>query len=294
MLPESDLSKKYVDLHIHTKFSDGSSTLEEIMDAASARGLAAVSITDHDCTDAYPLALEMGEVMGVEVIPGVELSSEIQGIDIHILGYYVDFDNPVFIAKLQEMKEARYLRAQKMVSNLNRQGIDLRFETVLAIAGEGAIGRPHIAAAMLKEELVFSFREAFDRYIGYDSPAYVEKLKMSPKEIFDLIKTAGGISVLAHPGVTRVDERIQEFIRDGLQGIEVSHTEHPDAAIRHYLKVCKKNNLAFTGGSDFHSSNHRKFELGCPRVPYAAVESLKGKLWSGVKANVGCGMRNAE
>ncbi|MCL2219346.1 MAG: PHP domain-containing protein [Chitinispirillia bacterium] len=278
MPPESDQTKKYVDLHIHTRFSDGSCTLEEIMDAAAARGLTTISITDHDCTDAYPLALELGESMDIEVIPGVELSSEINGIDIHVLGYFVDFNNPVFISKLREMKEARFVRAQKIVSNLNKQGIDLRFDTVLAIAGEGAIGRPHIASAMQKEELVFSFREAFDKYIGYDSPAYVEKLKMSPKDVFDLIKTAGGIPVLAHPGVTGVDERIQEFIREGLLGIEASHTEHPDAAVRHYLKMCKKNGLAFTGGSDFHSTTHGKFELGIPRVTYTAVESLKDKL----------------
>jgi len=278
MLPETDKAKKYVDLHIHTKFSDGSCSPQEVLEMASARGLKAVSITDHDCTGAYPLALEMGESMGIEVIPGVELSSEIQGIDIHVLGYYIDFKNPAFIAKIREMKEARYARAKKIVSNLNRQGIDLRFDTVLAIAGEGAIGRPHIAYAMLKEELVFSFREAFDKYIGYDSPAYVEKLKMSPKEVFDLIRSAGGVPVLAHPGVTGVDERIQEFIRDGLMGIEVSHSEHPEAAIRHYMKLCRKNNLAFTGGSDFHSAHHNKVEIGHPRVLYSTVESLKAKL----------------
>jgi predicted metal-dependent phosphoesterase TrpH len=278
MLPETEQPKKLVDLHIHTRYSDGACTPQEILAAAAARGLVAVSITDHDCVDAYPQALAMGAAMGIEVVPGVELSSEIQGIDIHILGYYVDFNNGEFMAKLQEMKGARYLRAQKMVSNLNRQGIDLRFETVLSLAGEGSIGRPHIASAMLKEEFVFSFREAFDKYIGYDSPAYVEKLKMSPKEVFDLIKRAGGVPVLAHPGVTGVDERIQEFIRDGLQGIEVSHAEHPDAAVRHYLKICKKNGLAFTGGSDFHSGNRNKFDLGSPQVAYAAVESLKEKL----------------
>jgi len=283
MQPETDAAKKNVDLHIHTTFSDGSCSLREVLCMASAKGLKAVSITDHDCTDAYPIASEIGESMGIEVIPGVELSSEIQGgIDIHVLGYYVDFRNPAFIAKIREMKEARYLRAQKIVSNLNKLGIDLRFDTVLAIAGEGAIGRPHIAYAMLKEELVFSFREAFDKHIGYNSPAYVEKLKMSPKEVFDLIRSAGGVPVLAHPGVTGVDERIQEFIRDGLMGIEVSHSEHPDAAIRHYMKLCRKNNLAFTGGSDFHNSHHNKVEIGHPRVLYSAVESLKAKLEAGV------------
>lgn len=278
MLSEAIQNKKYVDLHIHTIFSDGSSTVKEVLDAASAKGLKAISITDHDCTDAFPLACEMGAELGIEVIPGVELSSEIEGADIHVLGYYIDITNPTFVKKLSEMKDARYFRAKKMVENLNKQGIDLRFETVLSIAGVGAIGRPHIAAAMLREELVYSFREAFDKFIGYGSLAYVEKFKMHPKEVFDLIKQAGGVPVLAHPGVTQVDERIPEFIRDGLQGIEVYHTEHPPSAERHYSRIAKKHHLAVTGGSDFHSSNHNKSEIGIPQVPYLTVKSLKEKL----------------
>lgn len=278
MLSESIQNRKYVDLHIHTIFSDGSSTVKEVFEAASAKGLKAISITDHDCTDAYPLACEMGAELGIEVIPGVELSSEIEGADIHVLGYYIDINNPSFVKKLSEMKDARYFRAKKMVENLNKQGIDLRFETVLSIAGVGAIGRPHIAAAMLKEELVYSFREAFEKFIGYGSPAYIEKLKMHPKEVFDLIKQAGGIPVLAHPGVTQVDERIPEFIREGLLGIEVYHTEHPSSAERHYSRIAKKHHLAITGGSDFHSSNHNKSEIGIPQVPSLTVKSLKEKL----------------
>ena len=278
MLPETGSIGKYVDLHIHTTFSDGSYSVEEVMEAAVSKGLSTISITDHDCTDAYPLAIKMGESLGVEVIPGVELSSDIQGTDIHILGYFVDINSPPFINKLQEMKEARFHRAKKMVSNLNKQGIDLRFETVLSTAGLGAIGRPHIAAALLKEELVYSFREAFDKYIGYGLPAYVEKLKMHPKEVFDLIRGAGGIPVLAHPGVTGVDERIPEFVRDGLMGIEVYHSEHPRAAQRHYLRICKKHQLAYTGGSDFHNSNHNKSEIGMNSVPANTVKSLREKL----------------
>lgn len=274
MLEEQGVVRKYVDLHIHTIYSDGTSTVKEVLEGASAKGLKAISITDHDCTDAYPLAIECGAEMGIEVIPGVELSSDVAGTDIHILGYYIDFENPDFCRKLQEMKDARYIRARKIVENLNKQGIDLRFETVLTIAGVGAIGRPHIAAAMLKEELVYSFREAFDKYIGYGLPAYVEKLEMQPKAIFDLVKHAGGIPVLAHPGVTNVDERIPEFIRDGLMGIEVYHTEHPAAAERHYYRLAKKHKLAFTGGSDFHNRNHNKSEIGVPHVPYSAVKSL--------------------
>ena len=278
MHPESVSNHKYVDLHIHTVYSDGTSSVKEIMEAAFAKGLVAVSITDHDCTDAYPLASELGSELGIEVISGVELSSEIEGTDIHILGFYVDPDNPQFSRKLKEMKDARYVRAKKIVANLNKQGIDLRFDTVLTIAGFGAIGRPHIAAAMLKEELVYSFREAFDKYIGYGLPAYVEKLKMHPKEVFDLIKNAGGIPVLAHPGVTQVDQRIPEFVHDGLMGIESFHTEHPLCAERHYVRIAKKYHLACTGGSDFHNSNHNKSEIGSPHVPYSTVKSLKEKL----------------
>lgn len=276
MLPENN-NKKNVDLHIHTKFSDGNSTVDEVMALAKKRKLRAVSITDHDCTDAYPQAQEIGKQMGIEVVPGVELSSEIQGIDIHILGYFVDVTDTALKAKLRDMKEARFLRAQKIVSNLNNDGIDLRFDTVLRVAGVGAIGRPHIATAMLEEEIVSSFREAFDKYIGYGTPYYVEKLKVSPKEVFALVRNAGGVPVLAHPGVTCVDERIQEFIRDGLQGIEAAHSEHPAAAVRHYMKLCVKNNLVFTGGSDYHGGSTRKCEIGYPKVPYSAVEGLKEK-----------------
>ena len=180
------------------------------------------------------------------------------------------------------MKEARYIR-QKILKNLNKQGVDLRFETVLAIAGVGAIGRPHIAAAMLREELVYSFREAFERYIGYGLPAYVEKLKMHPKEVFDLIKGAGGIPVLAHPGVTQVDVRIPGFVSEGLMGIEAYHTEHPASAERYYMRIAKKHSLAISGGSDFHNSNHNKSEIGSPFVPYSTINSMKEKLGISVR-----------
>jgi predicted metal-dependent phosphoesterase TrpH len=269
--------RRYVDLHIHTIHSDGSSTVSEVLEAAARKGLSAVSITDHDCIDAYPSAIEIGARMGIEVIPGVELSSEIGNADLHILGYYIDYTSPSLNKMLREMKDARYSRARKMVENLNRQGIDLRFETVLSMAGVGAIGRPHIAAAMLKEELVYSFREAFEKYLGYGLPVYVEKYKMRPQEVFDLIKQAGGIPVLAHPGVTKIDDRIPDFIEDGALGVESFHTEHTAAQQQHYMKIARKYGLAVTGGSDFHNASHNKSEIGIPRVPYSTVKSLKEK-----------------
>jgi predicted metal-dependent phosphoesterase TrpH len=268
-------ARRYVDLHIHTIHSDGSSTVKEVLEAAAHKGLAAIAITDHDCVDAYPEALERGTQLGIEVIPGLELSSEIEGTDLHILGYFIDIANATLTRRLTEMKEARYVRARKIVENLNKDGIDLRFDTVLSIAGVGAIGRPHIAAAMLREELVYSFREAFEKYLGYGLPAYVEKYRMHPREVFELIKQAGGIPVLAHPGVTKVDERIPEFIQDGVLGIETYHTEHSAAYQQNYIKIARKNGLAFTGGSDFHNSSHNKSEIGVPRVPYGTVKSLK-------------------
>jgi 3',5'-nucleoside bisphosphate phosphatase len=268
-------ARRYVDLHIHTIHSDGSSTVKEVLEAAARKGLAAIAITDHDCIDAYPEALEAGAKVGIEVITGLELSSEIEGTDLHILGYFIDISNAILNRRLSEMKDARYVRARKIVENLNRQGIDLRFETVLSIAGVGAIGRPHIAAALLREELVYSFRQAFEQYLGYGQPAYVEKYRMHPREVFDLIKQAGGIPVLAHPGVTNVDERIPEFIRDGVLGIETYHSDHSATSQQNYIKIARKNGLAITGGSDFHNSSHNKSEIGAPRVPYSTVKSLK-------------------
>jgi predicted metal-dependent phosphoesterase TrpH len=274
---EAVSDKKHVDLHIHSTFSDGTSSVQDIVRMAQQKGLRTIAITDHDCLRGYAVAKESAAGSDLEVIPGVELSSEIGGIDIHILGYFCNTNDSALNSRLDDMKTARFHRATKMVSNLNSMGIDLRFETVAKIAGDAAIGRPHIAAAMLKEELIYSFREAFDRYLGYNSPAYVEKLALQPKEVFQLILGAGGLPVLAHPGIISIDERIPQFIRDGLAGIEVYHSEHPAAIRKHYLRYCQKYKLAFTGGSDFHSLTQMKSEIGLPRVPAAAIEALYEK-----------------
>lgn len=269
-----EIVKKNVDLHLHTINSDGLWSVEKLVRKIANLGLRAFSITDHDSVDAYPEAFELGEELGLEVISGCEFSSEIDGADVHILAYFMDINNRDLTEKLLEIKDIRYKRAKKIVENLNKQGIDLQFQTVLDIAKGGAIGRPHIANALMQEELTYSFKEAFDKFIGYKSPAYVEKLKITPKEVFDLVLNAGGIPILAHPGVTKVDERIKGFIRDGLKGLELYHSDHNAARKRYYRDYCRKNDIIYTGGSDFHGHAQSRVQIGIPRVPYSVVEKL--------------------
>jgi 3',5'-nucleoside bisphosphate phosphatase len=276
MLPKEADEPGFADLHIHTKHSDGACTVDEVLQMAAERGLGVISITDHDNVDAYPAAVERGTQLGIDVITGVELSCNIGQTDIHVLGYAIDTDNPTLRSKLQEMRDARFVRARRIVEKLNSLGMDLRFESVLKVAGAAAIGRPHIAMAMMQEELIYSFREAFDRCIGYDSPAYVEKMQISPPEVFQLILQAGGIPVLAHPGVTKVDEHIAQFVRDGLMGIEVMHSDSSSAGERFYRQLAEKYGLLLTGGSDFHTpAPHGRGEVGWPRVPIQYARALR-------------------
>ncbi len=217
----------------------------------------------------------MGKSLGIEVISGVELSTELENKDIHVLGYGFDHNNTELRNKLSEFKEARYNRAKNIVKNLNKLGLDLRFDTVEKFAGEGCMGRPHIAEAMVKEELVSTYKEAFEKHIGYDSPAYVEKMHFLPSEAFKLINKAGGVTILAHPLTTRCDEKIPEFIKQGLNGIEVWHPEHNQESHKHYLEYCKSHNLIYTGGTDCHGFRRRKPLIGSLPIPYECVELIK-------------------
>jgi predicted metal-dependent phosphoesterase TrpH len=273
-----------IDLHIHTRFSDGALIPEDVLIAAKKKGLSAISITDHDAVGAYPFVIEKGKEMGIEVITGVELSCGVGKNDIHILAYFFDYENNRLLSALEEMRAARYTRAKKIVKNLNNLGIDLQFETVLRFAGRsldggGSIGRPHIAEALLHEEFVYSYREAFEKYLGYDCPAYEDKMQLSPFDVFDLIKDAGGISIMAHPGVTNVDYLIPELIKQGLSGLEVYHADHNITQRKHYATICKKDRLLFTGGSDFHRTTNKvhSTEIGEPPIRYSLLEGLKAR-----------------
>ncbi|RKY57179.1 MAG: phosphatase [Candidatus Latescibacterota bacterium] len=266
---------RFVDLHVHTTCSDGIFRPEEVVRMAAEAGLEVIAITDHDTVDGVERALEAGRQIGVEVIPGVELSTRAGRSEIHILGYYVDLNASPFKECMERFRRERWERARKIVEKLNLLGVGLRFETVLEVAGEAVIGRPHIADALVREAWVTSYDEAFRKYIGYDGPAYLPKYDISPEDGIEIIRKAGGIPVLGHPGTARRDDLIPGMVRAGLMGIEVFHPLHPPKASRYYQKLARKYGLIYTGGSDFHGSDRRMAPLGSQQVSYEVFQALR-------------------
>jgi hypothetical protein len=265
-----------VDLHIHSVFSDGQCSIEQLVEKAFKKNLRAISITDHDNIGAYPQAQRIGRQLGIEVIPGVEFSSTVYDTDIHILAYGFDIFHPTLNSTLFEIRQSRLHRAHKIIERLNALGIDLRFTTVRSMCGQGSIGRPHIANAMIKEEFVYCFRDAFERYLGIDRPAYVAKKTLPPHQIMDLVHDAGGVTVLAHPGITRIDDKIPELVSFGLDGIETFHPEHSNKDARKYRDLAAAFGLFITGGSDFHLHGCG-VTIGSPHIAYDTVLDLKSK-----------------
>lgn len=270
-----------IDLHLHTTCSDGKDSPEEIVHSALEACYTTISITDHDTVAGIPLALAAAEGTGLEVIPGIELSSVDGSDDIHVLGYYIDYTSPDFLRRIAFFKEKRAERAEMIVHNLNLLGLDIQIETVTRIAHGAPVGRPHIAEALLSEELIDTYGEAFWRYIGSDGPAYVPKYKVKPAEAIDLIRSAGGVPVLAHPGLLDSNDLIIELAECGLVGLEAFHPLHPLEQQDYYEKLAHKYKLIPTGGSDWHgtgrSSNFKKL-ANCREVPQSTLDSMKAYL----------------
>jgi predicted metal-dependent phosphoesterase TrpH len=266
---------KWIDLHIHTTASDSLLTPKESVEIAKKCGLCAISITDHDTIDGFAEAKQKADELGIEIISGVELSVTYMGDDFHLLGYLIDHGNPEFLKKINSFREERSIRGEKMVEKLNELGIDLRMETVKAIAGNGSVGRPHLADALVKEEFVHTYDEAFARYLGYHAPAYVPKKFLTPKEGIDLIHLVRGVAVLAHPGTSRSQQAIFDFLEIGLDGIEAYHSQHDRNTTTHYINLAKKLGLIYTGGSDCHGKRKGKLLIGTVKVPYRCLEMLR-------------------
>ncbi|MDO9572801.1 MAG: PHP domain-containing protein [Candidatus Omnitrophota bacterium] len=266
---------KYADLHVHTIESDGTSSPAQLVKGALERGLSAIAITDHDTVGAIAEVLKEAQETTLEIIPGIELTSQQDNQEIHILGYFLDYTQQGLLDKLQLVQQNRVQRVYKIVENLKGLGIELNAQTVFDISGRGTVGRMHIARALLLDGWVGSTSEAFRKYIGDDSPAYVCGFHLSVLEAIKLISEAGGVAVLAHPYVLDNDELITEFVSYGLQGLEVYYPEHSQSQVNFYLDLAKNLGLLVTGGSDFHGSVKPNIKLGTIKIPFELVEKLR-------------------
>jgi predicted metal-dependent phosphoesterase TrpH len=256
-------------------FSDGTYTPEELIREALSAGLSSVAVVDHDTVDGIEPTIEIARAKDIEVLPGIELTSEYEGLEIHILGYLLDYKNKDLREKLDFLKQNRIQRIYRIVDKLKDIGIKLEAQAVFDIAKEGTVGRLHIARAMVKENLVSSISEAFRKYIGDKCPAYVCGFRFSPNEAISLIKKMAGIPVLAHPYSLHRNELIPVFSDAGLMGLEVYYPEHTKSMVNLYLGLAKKYNLLVTGGSDCHGDAKPEARIGSLKIPYSLVEQLK-------------------
>lgn len=265
--------RKRADLHLHSTASDGFNTPSELVQLALDEGLYAIGLTDHDTTAGIAEALKAAQDTALLVIPGVEISTDATGeCEVHILGYCIDHDYQPLQERLTTLRRSRSERAHKVLEILSRAGCRLEWEEILAFAGKGSVGRPHIAQAMVKANYVDSVESAFRLYLGRGAPAYVPRPKLSPEEAIQLIVEAGGVPVFAHP--SRCVEHIPRLVKAGLMGLEVYYTGYLEAEQRFLAGLAEKHGLLVTGGSDFHGPGITNGQLGQPDVPWTAVEAL--------------------
>ena len=266
-----------VDLHMHTTASDGRLSPTELVNLLGERGLRFVSITDHDSTEGLAEAFVAKERFpDLKLIPGIELSTEAGDSEIHVLGYFLDWKNADFQRVLAGFRQGRVGRGQAMVDRLEELGLPVEWERVLHFAGDGAVGRPHIALAMVEQGYVPGFREAFDLYLGRDGPAYVERQKLSPVDAVGIINGVGGAAVLAHPSyVNNLETHLTQMKDAGLAGMEVHYGHYPPKTIRELGEIAKRFDLLACGGSDYHALGQADETLpGNAGPPEAVVEAL--------------------
>lgn len=268
-----------IDLHTHSTASDGSLSPSQLVLEAKRHEVSVLGLTDHDTLSGIKEAQEKAEELGVELVPGIEFSTEVGRSEVHILGYYISPSmNLSFL--LSRLKESRMDRIRLMLKKLQALNIAIDLNEVINEGKEGVYGRPQVAMALLRRGYVSSVEEAFDKYLGMGRPAYVPHFKISPWEAIGVIREAGGIPVYAHPGVTSRDDLIHSFIKAGLLGLEVFYPEHDQQTILRYLHICQSFSLLVTGGSDFHGAVRPWVKLGYPGLPEKYYLEFKAYLSS--------------
>lgn len=267
----------YVDLHAHSTASDGSRAPADVVREAQRVGLAAIALTDHDTLDGIAEATRTGAELGVRVVPGIELSAVEDDVETHILGLHLS-DTRELETRLVELREMRRSRAERIVKRLNELGVRIEFNAVLEQAAGGAIGRPHVARAMIAEGWAVDFRDAFERYLGNGKPAYVGKDRLTAADAIALIRRAGGLAVLAHPASGGTRERIEAFAREGLEGVEVRHPSHSSEDVARLTALVDHFGLVPSGGSDWHGASDGPRTLGMMRVPAEWLERQDGRI----------------
>jgi predicted metal-dependent phosphoesterase TrpH len=273
----SSSAERCADLHLHTHFSDGTYSPEELVAQAQRQDLQAMALTDHDTVEGCVPTATACQAAGIEFIAGTELTAEQDGHEIHILGYGIDLQNPKFLNEIGKFQAVRQNRIREMVQRLNEISVPLQAEAVFALANCRAPGRPHVARALVQAGLVGSLDEAFERFLKKNRPAWVPKFKMSASNATELIHQSGGVAVMAHPGLNRSDEVIPAMVETGLDGIECFHTKHSASMSAHYLQIADRFHLLVTGGSDCHGLSKGRPLIGSVRLPYEHVEKLKAR-----------------
>jgi 3',5'-nucleoside bisphosphate phosphatase len=257
-----------IDLHAHTTASDGTLTPQALVDLAAVKGVGVLGVTDHDTVAGVPPALERGEERAVQVIPGIELGAKWSGGgQMHILGYHINWQDPRLLDQLSGLQAERRKRAQRIVDRLNELGVPISWERVTQLAGSGSIGRPHVARALLESGHVRAISEAFSLYLRPGAPAYIEKVEFTPAEAIELIRSSGGVPVLAHPTTlklagSKLEACLEDLVGKGLAGIEVYWAKHTEIEKAAYGRLAARYNLVATMGSDFHGGSKPGIELG--------------------------------
>lgn len=263
-----------IDLHMHTNYSDGFYSPLELIQKANERNLDIISITDHDSVNAIEESITVGNDLGITVIPGLEISTDIEDKEVHLLGYFMDINFPELTKYLSFFREERYYRAVRIVKKLNNIGIDITIEDVMEVAKNSAVGRPHIALALLKIGAVQEYYEAFEKYLRDNGPAYERKIHVSPQSALKLINDAGGLSFIAHPGHLK-DSILMSLINAGIDGIEVTHPSHNKYQEKFYRGIVSQYCLLESGGSDFHGGKKGDDDnLGAYLLPAQRLEDM--------------------